>query len=276
MHSLPLSPQVFVILSALIEEKTGLHYRPADADVLASKLSPRVIEAGFTSMMDYYYFLRYDAGGEAEIDALIDALVVGETYFFREADQLEALVREVVAPQVAKGHRPRIWCAACASGEEPLTLAMLLDEAGALDKAEIVATDLSPRALERARRGRYGRRSLRSVPARAVGRWLHVEGDTASVSRDLLGAIRWQRLNLIDAAAIDKLGAFDAILCRNVLIYFRDETTRHVVCNLARALTPGGYLLVGASESLMRFATPFRFEERGGAFFYRKLMEGTP
>ena len=119
-------------------------------------MAARAPEAGFESLLDYYYFLRYDAGGAKELDALIDALVVGETYFFRELPPLEVVVGELVAPAVAAGRRPAIWCAACATGEEPLTLAMMLAERGILGEVEIVASDISARALERARAGRFG------------------------------------------------------------------------------------------------------------------------
>ena len=126
MPSLPLSPPVFAILSAIIEERIGLHYSLAERELLAEKISPRAQEAGFDSLLDYYYFLRYDPRGSQEMEALTEELVVNETYFFREFDQLRVLVDQVVAPQVAAGRRVRIWSAACATGEEPVTVAMLL------------------------------------------------------------------------------------------------------------------------------------------------------
>jgi chemotaxis protein methyltransferase CheR len=265
-----LPPPVFALFAALIEEKAGIHFKPADADILAGKLAPRAAEAGFESMLDYYYYLRYDPLGEAELDLLIDAVVVGETYFFREAAPLEALVREAIAPIAHGGRRARVWSAACASGEEPLTLAMLLALEGLLDRTDILASDLSVRALERARRGEYGGRSLRSLPPWVMGRFLHRAGDRVRVEASLARTIRWLRVNLLDDEAVGRLGTFDAILCRNVLIYFRDDTIRRIVCNLERALAPGGFLLVGVSESLLRFGTTLACEERGGAFFYRK------
>src|SRR3954462_10757075 len=139
MASLALSPQVFAILSALIEERIGIHYSLTDRDILAEKASTRAVEAGFDSLLDYYYFLRYDDDSARELDALIDALVVNETYFFREFDQLLVLVDEFLVPKVAAGARPRLWSAASSSGEEPLTVAMLLAERGCLEKVEIVA-----------------------------------------------------------------------------------------------------------------------------------------
>src|SRR5688572_16274866 len=113
MAALELSPAVFAILRDVIEEKFGLHYGMFDRELLQEKASLRAQEAGFESLLDYYYFLRYDAGGPAELAELAEALVVGETYFFREWPAIEALVDAFVAPWLAAGRRPRIWSAAC-------------------------------------------------------------------------------------------------------------------------------------------------------------------
>jgi chemotaxis protein methyltransferase CheR len=270
MPTLPLSLQVFAILSALVEERAGLHYSAGSLDLFASKVSQRASETGFESLLDYYYFLRYDAASSGELDALIDALVVNETYFFREADQLRVLVDGLLLPGVRAGQRPRIWCAACATGEEPLTIAMMLAERDALGKVEIVASDISQRALARAREGVYGPRSLRALPVSAR-RWIVSSGADHRVDPALRAGITWRRVNLINSGEVSSLGSFDAIVCRNVLIYFSEMTTRRVLEGLTTQLRSGGHLLVGASESLLRFGTLLRCEERGGAFFYTKV-----
>jgi chemotaxis protein methyltransferase CheR len=270
MPSLPLNPPVFSILANLIEERSGLHYELADIDLLTDKVSARALEAGFTSPLDYYYFLKFDPAGRAALDELIDSLLVHETYFFREAQPLEVLVDEVLLPAVRQGRRPRVWCAACATGEEPLTLAMLLAMRGALRDVSLLASDVSQRVLERAQRGEHNLRSLRALPAGIEGRFLDVVGGRPVVRPELLAAVQWRQLNLVDAPAIAALEPFDAILCRNVLIYFQDGTARRVVDTLVGALVPGGHLLVGISESLMRFGTALQCEERRGAFFYTK------
>jgi chemotaxis protein methyltransferase CheR len=262
---------VLAILSALVEERTGLHYGLADHPVLAEKAGFRAAEAGFESLLDYYYFLRYDEGAEREMDALVDALVVGETYFFRELPPLRVVV-DLAAEEVARDGRPRIWSAACATGEEPLTLAMLLDERGLLDEVELVASDLSVRALERARSGRHGPRSLRDgAPEALVARYLRREADGAvRVAPRLVERVRFRRTNLLDAERVRASGPFDVVLCRNVLIYFSDATAVRVTDHLASALVPGGVLLVGVSESLLRFGTGLACEEHGSVFVYRK------
>jgi chemotaxis protein methyltransferase CheR len=277
-----LSPQLFGILRGLVEDKLGMRYGPEDAEVFGDKIAARAREAAFESILDYYYFLRYDPGAAVELEALADALVVGETYFFRELEAARAGVEHVLVPAVRQRGRARIWSAACATGEEPLSIAMLLREAGIDDRTEIVATDLSGRAIASARAGSYGARSLRATPPAApaagwtrslaaiAGTQLVRDGERARVSRALLAKVDYRQLNLLDGAAIAALGPFDLILCRNVLIYFADPIVLRVIASLSSALAEDGRLLIGAAESLLRFGTALRCEERSGAFFYKK------
>lgn len=271
MPDATMSPQVFAILSGLIEERLGLSYVLADKALLEPKISARVLELGLDSALDYYYHLRYDDSTGAELHALADTLVVNETFFFREHDQVHAALSTFVAPMIERGVRPRIWCAACSTGEEPLTVAMWLADRGLLEQVELVASDISDAALAVARAGRYRPRSLRQVPRDVdPARWLETERGSLIAHPRLRSAIRWRKLNLIDEDAVRAMGDFDVILCRNILIYFRDETVRRVVSQLASRLKTAGVLLVGVSESLMRFGTELKCEEHSGAFVYRK------
>jgi chemotaxis protein methyltransferase CheR len=271
MPTLPMAPQVFSILSALVAERAGLHFDASHAPIFGDKVAARAMEIGFDSLLEYYYFLRYDAGGGAELDLLVEQLVVGETYLFRELPPLEVAINRFVLPAIEQGRRPRIWCAACATGEEPHTVALILAARGLLNQVDLVASDISNAALRRARAGRFGRRALRGeVPAFAA-RWIHTDPEGVSVEAQLTDAVQWQRINLIDGARWPEMGLFDVILCRNVLIYFSDDTARRVVANLNQRLRPGGVLVVGISESLLRFGSDLRCEERDGVFLYEKL-----
>lgn len=271
MSELALTPPLFAIFSSLIEERVGLCYTLQDETVLASKLSLRALERGFSTLLDYYYFLRYDAGSESEFEALVNALVVNETFFFRELAPLSVLISDFVAPLVAGGKKVRIWCAACSTGEEPLTIAMLLEQRGLLGTVELIASDISSAALAKARSGEYGRRSLRTVAAPELcEKWLTVREQGVTVDPALARAISWRQLNLLDEAGVAAIGVVDFIVCRNVLIYFRDVTASRVVSGLAQQLRPGGALLVGISESLLRFGTSLECEETSGVFLYRK------
>jgi chemotaxis protein methyltransferase CheR len=271
-RGLVMTPQLFAILSGLVEDRAGLHYAHSEGELFTDKLTARALEAGFETLLDYYYFLRYDPGGSQELDALIDALLVHETYFFREFPPLQLVVDGFLAPLVAAGGRPRVWCAACATGEEPLTLAMLLAERGLLDRVELVASDVGARALARAESGDFSKRALRAPPPNFPWeRRLRVEEGRVVVDRLIRAAVSWKRVNLFDGPAIAELGQFDVVLCRNVLIYFNDTNAQRVLKHLHDALVNGGVLLIGVSESLLRFATPYVCEEHAGVFLYRKV-----
>lgn len=268
-RAFPLSAAVFTILSSVIEERLGLFFSEADAALLAEKVTPRAVELGFDSLLDYYYYLRYDAGAAEELDRLADALVVNETYIGRELDQLVALADLVLPRLLAERPRLRLWSAACSTGEEPLTLAGLLHDRGLFPKVELIASDISQRALGIARAGVFSGRSLRALPPGAEA-WLELDGGKARARPELLHRIEFRRVNLSDPAAVRGLGKLDVVICRNVLIYFRDVKIRAIVDSFCDVMNPGGYLLVGASESLLRFGGQLRCEEHAGAFFYRK------
>jgi chemotaxis protein methyltransferase CheR len=267
---LSLSPQVFSILSALVAEHAGLHFGVEHMSVFAEKAGGRAIEAGFESLLDYYYYLRYDPGGPAELDALVEALVVNETYLFRELNALQTMVTDFILPVVTEGRRPRIWCAASSTGEEPHTVAMLLAAQGVLAEVDFIASDVSVQALERARSGRFSRRAIRQKIPSFAERWLDVTEQGVAISPRLTKAIEWRRINLMDDATVASLGLFEVVLCRNVLIYFSDMTTRRIIDRLSGVLRPNGALFVGISESLLRFGSPLICEERNGVFLYKK------
>ena len=271
MPSLTLSPQLYVLFSTLVEEASGIQYGPSDQELFASKLADHAIDQGFASLLDYYYRLRYDDRDGLETRRLIESLLVHESYFFRELPPLIELVDNHLAPMIKRRGRARVWSAACAGGEEPFTVAMLLDERGLLHHVDIVATDLSAAVLARAAGGRYSRRALRDghPPSTAV-RYLETSPQGVSVAPRIRSSVRFQRLNLIDAQAIAALGQFDVVLCRNVLIYFHELRVVSVVEHLGSALRPDGILAVGVSESLLRFGTSLICEERNGSFFYRR------
>src|SRR4029453_1021896 len=153
------------VLCDLIHQRLGLYYDATQFDHVADRLAPLIVARGLGSFMDYYYFLKY-AGDHDEWSKVMDALAVHETYFWREVDQLRAIVSHVVPELAARGRPLKIWSVPCATGEEPLTLAMLLDDAGWFGRVpiELVASDASRDAIARAKRGVYGQRSFRNLP----------------------------------------------------------------------------------------------------------------
>lgn len=263
--------ETLAIFRLFVEERTGINYGPTQSAIFLDKLTSHATDQGYASLMDFYYALRYDDSDGSKVGALVDALVVGETYFFREFDQLKMLVDEILVPAVMQGRRPRVWSAACATGEEPLTVAMLLADRRIDGAVEIVATDISRKALRRAERGEFSNRSLRQIPDVGLSsRWIQVTPQGPRVQPDLVKTVSWHEVNLVDKPAVAQLGSFDVILCRNVLIYFSDATICKVVESLSGNLKPNGYLAVGASESLLRFGLGLTCEEKRGVFVYKK------
>ena len=187
-ESLGLAGHVSTLLMDLIHERLGLHYAARESEQLADRLAPLVIDRGLDSFMDYYYRLKYSPE-PGDWSKVMDALSVQETYFWREIDQLRSVVdRLVPALAAAQPGRPlQIWSSACATGEEPLTIAMLLSEAGWFDRASIhiVASDASPAALARARQGEYGERAFRNLPGALREKYFVRRENRWSVSPDL-------------------------------------------------------------------------------------------
>lgn len=264
----------FTILRDLIQERTGLFYEDGKHDLLAQKLAARVIECGFDSFLDYYYLLKYDPAAADEWGHVIDALTVQETFFWREMDAVRALV-EILAPQwhaSQRGAPLRIWSAACATGEEPLTIAMALQQAGWFERMpiEIDASDASPAALARAQRGLYRDRALRNLPAELRSTYFEATSGGWQIDPQIHARVRWANANLTAPGQIDRLASAPVIFCRNVFLYFSPATIRRTVERFHAQMPKAGHLFVGVSESLLRLTDAFELREIGNAFVYVK------
>jgi chemotaxis protein methyltransferase CheR len=262
------------LIQTLVNERTGMYFDNGKTDMLIDKLSPLVIERGFSSYLDYYYLLKYDSSAAVEWRNVMNALSVQETYFWREFDQVRALIQTLLPQWHQRNGRStlRIWSAACATGEEPLTLAIALNEAGWFERAsiEIVASDASSKAIDRAERGVYRERAFRNLPAHLRDRYFEQEGSDWRVRSDIHSRINWSLANLIDENQIAPMATADFIFCRNVFIYFSESAIGRVVRSFARFVRPPGYLFVGAAESLLRVTTDFTLTEVDDAFVYLK------
>jgi chemotaxis protein methyltransferase CheR len=271
------SESAFVLLRDLIAQRTGVYFAHDKRDLLADKLADLLAARGMSSYLDYYYLLRYDADAEAHWKELVDRLAVPETYFWRQPDQILATAA-VLAERHAQrraGAPFRIWSAACCSGEEPLSIAIALAEAGVLDRqvVEIVGSDASDAMLARARRGVYGERSFRTLPPELRDRYFRRESGGWRIDPAIHARVRWTRANLVDQRDVAPLASADVVFCRNVLIYFSDDTVAHVARLFAGAMPDDAHLCLGASESLTRVSSAFELVEVGGAFMYTKSGE---
>jgi chemotaxis protein methyltransferase CheR len=275
-ENLGLSAAGLPLLRDLIHERTGLFYDNGRCDTLSDRLAPLVIGRGFRSFLDFYYLLRYDEHeAPAEWRRVLDALSVQETYFWREIDQIHGFVNSVL-PALARQTTEwpiRIWSVPCATGEEPLTIAMALNEAGWFDRAPIAihASDASSSAIEKARAGRYRGRAFRSLPP-ALREKYFVECDNAwqpiPELRDRVAS--WSVVNLASAEDIAPYASSPVIFCRNAFIYFSPASVRAVVNALAEKMPLPSYLFVGASESLLNVTDRFMLDDLERAFVYVK------
>lgn len=273
-HDLALPEGTTTLIRNLINERIGMFFDNGKSDLLIDKLSPLVIERGFGSYLDYYYLLKYDPAARVEWQNVINALSVQETYLWREFDQVRALVQTLVPQWHARNTRLplRIWSAACATGEEPLTIAIALNEAGWFERAsiEIVATDASSKAIDRAVKGVYRERSFRNLSPQLQDRYFERDGSDWRVKSDIHSRIKWGLANLIEEDQIAPFASSDFIFCRNVFIYFSESTISRVVRSFSKFIRPPGYLFVGAAESLLRLTTDFILTEVDDAFVYAK------
>jgi chemotaxis protein methyltransferase CheR len=268
----PLPLGTFLLLRDLIRDRLGVSFEEDKQELLASKVSDRLAALGLRSFLDYFYLLKYGPGTEEEWPLLTDALSVQETYFWREMDQINAFVDVLLPQHAARREEVRVWSAACATGEEPLTLAMALNEAGWFDRAdvEILASDVSPAALEKAARGIYRERSFRALPARLREKYFTNVGSGWRIDPKLQARVKYRRANLLDPDETALLDSSRYIFCRNVFIYFSPSTTARVVARFAERMRRPAFFFVGVSESLQRLGTAFELEQVGGAFVYTR------
>jgi len=264
------------LLRDMVSAHIGIRFDDGRIDLLFDRLAPLAIERGFDSMLDYYYLLKYDAAAADEWLRVMDALSVQETYFWREADHFRALTTAILPRLIAARHRSiRIWSIPCATGEEPLSMAMALEEAGAFNEAaiEIHASDGSEAALARAQKRRYGKRSFRQLAEPLRDKYfMRVDGkEEWTVNPELFARVTsWSRVNILDERELAARAGCHVIFCRNLFIYFSPATVKEVATQFARHMPSPGYLCVGAAESLLRTGAGFDLQELGGAYVYVK------
>lgn len=267
----------FQLIRDLIYNYSGLYFAEDNQFLLERRLSPRLSQHQLTSFHEYYYYLKYDMNKEQELSDIMDVLTTNETYFFREAFQLRAFSEEIIPELVAvkrgRGDKSlRIWSAGCSTGEEPYTIAMLLLEMPQLTgwDIEIIGTDISQRVLQHARKGVYGSSSFRVTDDLFKGRYFHEQEGGFRIADRVRELVTFSRLNLYDQSRFLFLGKMDIIFCRNVIIYFDQSAKKRVIEQYYSTLNPGGFLLLGHSESLMNITTAFKLRHFRNDMVYEK------
>lgn len=267
----------FLLIRDLIYNYSGLYFADDNRFLLERRLSPRLSQLQFVTFHEYYYHLKYDLNKDQELSDIMDVLTTNETYFFREAFQLRAfseeIIPEITAIKGAKSDRSlRIWSAGCSTGEEPYTIAMLLLERPELAgwSIEIVGTDISQRVLHQARKGVYGSSSFRVTEENFKKRYFHEQEGGFRIADRVRELVTFSRLNLYDQSRFLFLGKMDIIFCRNVIIYFDQSAKKKVIEQFYSTLNPGGFLLLGHSESLMNITTAFKLRHLKNDMVYEK------
>ncbi len=280
--SFDLPDDVFRLLRDLIYDKSGIHFTDTNKYLLQKRLAIRARDLNLDSFRRYYHYLMYDPGAEVEFERIWDVITTNETYFFREEAQLRAFVDEIV-PELAAakadaarfGRKPkiRVWSAGCSSGEEPYTIAMMFLERGLTEQVELdlFASDISGSVVHRARQGIYREGSFRNTSQSMREKYFTRETDgTWRVKECVKNIVTFGRVNLYDTARVDLLGMLDVVLCRNVIIYFDEASKKKVIASFHRRLIPGGYLLLGHSESLISLSTDFRLKHLKHDMVYQR------
>ncbi|HEX6105489.1 MAG TPA: protein-glutamate O-methyltransferase CheR [Gemmatimonadales bacterium] len=263
------------LLTDVIQERFGLTFDGVRCEILEARLQPRMRELHLPALRDYYHFLRFHPDRDTEFERLAPLITNNETYFFREAHHFDILTRHVVPERrAALRQRPlRLLSAGCSSGEEAYSIVIALQNAG-LELAgirwEIDACDLNPDRIAQAREGVYDPGSLRACDEESRRRYFRETGGRYHLRERHRKGVRFFTANLSAPNGTFGWGTYDAILCRNMLIYFGEEAFEAAIGLFARSLAPGGYLLLGHSESLLDRRTDFTPVSFGTGVVYRK------
>lgn len=256
------SPEEMRLLREIINDHCGISQGLDSPAFLERRLGPRLEALGLASYSEYYQYLRYDPGGSREMEELIERITTHETYLFREQYQLDAFSEELL-PEVYERARLRrrlaIWSAGCSTGEEVYTLAILIKEDGRFDgwSVRVAGSDISRKVVVQARQGSYGLTSFRTTSTDVRRKYFHETGGRYRVRDDVRAMCSFGQLNLLDIERYKVLGRYDLIFCRNVLMYLSPQARQRVVDAFYDTLMPGGYLLLGHSESLLNLTTLF-------------------
>ena len=252
-----LSPATYDRIRRLVYAEVGIELGPSKQSLVEARLAKRLRELALPTYESYLDQIER-GGGDDELVLLLDAISTNVTSFFRERQGLDEIARRHAAAVRGGQKRLRYWSAASSSGQEAYSLAMLLAEAAPLSGLDvaILGTDISTKVLELARRGRYPASQLPSIPS-PLHRHLHGDGELFEIDPALRSLCVFNRMNLIKPPFPMK-GPFDAVLCRNVMIYFDQPTRERLIGEIHRLLKPGGLLVTGQAESLTGRSGGFR------------------
>ena len=280
-HDAELSEEEFRLLRDFVHERFGLYYDESQRASLRARLAPRLDLLGLASFEDYHRYLRFAPEREAEQQRMVSHLTNNETYFFREQPQLDVfashVLRSLKERKTKSGDkRLHVLSAGCSTGEEPLTLAMILFDSGQFFwgwEVRVSGLDVDGAALDKARRALYHQGSLRAVTPALFERHFAKDGAGVRVKESARRSVSFHQGNLLEPGSYEGLQPLDVVFCRNVLIYFSDAAVQRAVSLFHQVLAPGGYLFLGHAESLARVSSAFVPIRCQGAIVYQKPEE---
>jgi len=277
---LTISDADFLKFRDFFYRKTGIHFDDSKRYFVDKRLLDRIDATGAEDFRSYFIALRFEANGQ-ELQELVNAMTVNETYFFRENYQFDCMVNDMldeIARRKRPGGRIRIWSVPSSTGEEPFSIAIyLLERWKLIDdyEVEILSSDIDTGVLQLAHRGVYSARSVGQLPKPVLDKYFDkLPTGEFAISRDLVSAVDFSRVNLSDPADTRLFRDIDLIFCRNLLIYF-DYLSRRIAAEaMYDALTPGGFVCLGHSESMSRITSLFEVRRFPDAMVYQKPLQG--
>lgn len=277
--SLAITPNDFEFLQSMLKQNSGLVLDQSKTYLVESRLQPIVREKGLPSLGALVDALRKGGKSSPLTQTVVEAMTTNETLFFRDMHPFEALRKNVLPDLLAKRSsqkKLRIWCAAASTGQEPYSIAMTLSDMPELAgwRIEILGTDISTDALDRAKKAAYSQFEVqRGLPIQLLVKNFKQEGDRWHLNDNIRNMVQYRPLNLL--LPFSSLGTFDIVFCRNVLIYFDAADKRKILDNISNALANDGFMFLGGAETVLGITDSFQNipNLRG---IYRKSQQGKP
>ena len=267
----------FAKIGEFIYRKSGIYLEEdKHFDKLAKYIDKRAEKLEVENFRKYFFKLRFDDKDGEEFQELMNAVTVNETYFFREKDQFEVLANKILPELHASlpTSRPiRILSSPCSTGEEPYSIVLhIVEEGDIVEKRdiEVVGIDIDSTVIQKAIKAKYTDRSVHAIPKNILAKWFKKKSLGYELGDDLQGSVDFQVANVFDKTQMRKLGKFDVIFSRNMLIYFDDASRKEVVMTFYDMLNPGGYVLLGHAEYMSRIVSVFKAKKVDNCLIYQK------
>ncbi len=267
-----ISPEQFRFFADMVKSLSGINLAPGKEYLIESRLNELARSSGLHGIDELYRKAKLNLTPRLK-EEIVEAMTTNETYFFRDQHPFEALKTGIIPELISmKRNKMRFWSAACSTGQEPYSIAILLAEhfpGLANGKCEILATDISQKVIKKGREGRFTQVEVnRGLPITLLIKYFKQQGAFWVIDRKLREIVRFKRMNLLDSFA--GVGQWDVIFCRYVLIYFDQETKKNIIGKLAGALRPGGYLFLGATETPVGLPPTMKKKTFGRAICWQK------